>query len=548
MAAIRPFTSEYDEYLKDESRSVGEAQTVSFPTDEEQVRAILRQLHEDATPVTVQGGRTGLAAGAVPHGGHVLNLSKMNRCLGMRVQDAGAASEPSAAENPAGQPVFFVSVQPGVVLSQLRKDLEDKNMATAGWDAQSLAAWERFCEAPEQFFPTDPTETSATIGGIVACNASGARSFSYGPARPHVSALRVVLSDGDALELRRGETHAEGSRLTLVTESGRAVEVDLPTYAMPHAKNASGYYAAPDMDAVDLFVGSDGTLGVITEVELALLPVPAVTWGVSCFLPSERAALDLTVLVRENLSCAAAIEYFDADALDILRVQKAQSTAFASLPAIADDARCCVYVELACGSEEEAYEALYRLGGLLTQVGGSEEATWVGRTALDREAQRFFRHAVPESVNMLIDERRKADPTITKLGSDMAVPDEHLHEVVAMYRRTLAEEGLQTAVWGHIGDNHLHVNVLPRDHEDYARGKALYQRWAQTVSDLGGAVSAEHGVGKLKRDFLRTMYGEEAIAQMAHAKLQLDPLGQLGRGNLFGEELLAPANDQVEKG
>ena len=543
MAAIRPFTSEYDEYLKDESRSMGEAQTVSFPTDEEQVRAILRQLHEDATPVTVQGGRTGLAAGAVPHGGHVLNLSKMNRCLGMRVQDADVA-----AENPAGQPAFFVSVQPGVVLSQLRKDLEDKNVATAGWDAQSLAAWERFCDAPEQFFPTDPTETSATIGGIVACNASGARSFSYGPARPHVSALRVVLSDGDVLELRRGETFADGNRLDLVTESGRALAVELPSYTMPRAKNASGYYAAPGMDAIDLFIGSDGTLGVITQIELALLPVPAVTWGVSCFLPSEQAALDLTVLARENLSCAAAIEYFDADALDILRVQKAQSTAFASLPAIADDARCCVYVELACGSEEEAYEALYRLGGLLTQVGGSEEATWVGRTALDREAQRFFRHAVPESVNMLIDERRKADPTITKLGSDMAVPDEHLHEVVAMYRRTLAEEGLQTAVWGHIGDNHLHVNVLPRDHEDYARGKALYQRWAQTVSDLGGAVSAEHGVGKLKRDFLRTMYGDEAIAQMARTKLQLDPKAQLGRGNLFGEELLAAANDQVKKG
>ena len=130
----------------------------------------------------------------------------------------------------------------------------------------------------------------------------------------------------------------------------------------------------------------------------------------------------------------------------------------------------------------------------------------------------------------------------------MSVPDEHLHEVVAMYRRTLAEEGLQTAVWGHIGDNHLHVNVLPRDHEDYARGKALYQRWAQTVSDLGGAVSAEHGVGKLKRDFLRTMYGDEAIAQMARTKLQLDPKAQLGRGNLFGEELLAAANDQVKKG
>lgn len=536
MAAIRPFTAELDEYLKDESRSVGTASSISFPLCEDEVRALLKELHSQAVPITIQGGRTGLAAGAVPQGGHVLNLSKMNRCLAMRTeQTAGPESQR-----------FFITVQPGVVLSQLRKDLEDKNVSTAGWNAESLAAWDAFTAADEQFFPTDPTETSATIGGIVACNASGARSYSFGPARPHVSALRVLLADGDAIDLRRGQTHAHNGHLALTTESGRRIEVSLPGYTMPHAKNASGYYVEPSMDAIDLFIGSDGTLGAITQIELALEAVPAITWGVSCFLPSEQAALDFTVLVRDSIASAAALEYFDADALDILRAQKENSTAFANLPAIDANAACCVYVELMCASEEQAYAELYRTGELLAQVGGNERMTWVGRTALDREAQRFFRHAVPESVNMLIDERRKTDPAITKLGSDMSVPDEHLHEVVAMYRHTLAEEGLQTAVWGHIGDNHLHVNVLPRDAADYARGKALYQRWAQTVSEMGGAVSAEHGVGKLKRDFLRTMYGDEAIAQMAHLKLQLDPLGQLGRGNLFGEDLLA-ASTQVKE-
>lgn len=528
MTDIRPFTAEYDDYLRDESRSVGEAASISFALDEADVRAVLAELHAGRTPVTVQGGRTGLAAGAVPHGGHVLNLSKMNRCLGMRVErdDAGDA------------PRFFIRVQPGVVLSQLRKDLEDKNVNTAGWDAPSLAAWQAFCEAPEQFFPTDPTETSATIGGMVACNASGARSYRYGPVRPHVSALRVVLSSGETLALARDAVHAQGRTLALTTEQGRTVQVDLPTYAMPRTKNASGYYVEDDMDAVDLFVGSDGTLGVITEIELALLPQPAAVWGVSCFFGSEDQAVEFTIEARGQLGCASALEFFDADALDILRRQKAQSSAFAGLPAIPPQASCCVYAELSCDSEDQALQELYRLGSILEGCGGSEELTWVARTALDREQQRFFRHAVPESTNMLIDERKRVDPAITKLGSDMSVPNDRLRDVMELYRTTLRENGLQTAVWGHIGNNHLHVNVLPNSIEEYRRGKELYARWAREVTAMGGAVSAEHGVGKLKRDFLTVMYGEEAIRQMAAAKRQLDPTGVLGRGNLFAEEVL----------
>lgn len=139
---------------------------------------------------------------------------------------------------------------------------------------------------------------------------------------------------------------------------------------------------------------------------------------------------------------------------------------------------------------------------------------------------------------MLIDERRRTDPAITKLGSDMSVPDERLRDVVAMYRATLAEAGLESAAWGHIGDNHLHVNVLPRSQGDYLRGKELFKRWARTVTELGGAVSAEHGVGKVKRDFLAVMYGGVHVREMARVKRAFDPFSQLGRGNLFSEELL----------
>ena len=139
---------------------------------------------------------------------------------------------------------------------------------------------------------------------------------------------------------------------------------------------------------------------------------------------------------------------------------------------------------------------------------------------------------------MLIDLRRVRYPDITKLGSDMSVPDGKLADIVKVYRDTCREENLDYATWGHIGNNHLHVNILPKNPEEYKKGKALFARWAQIVTDMGGAVSAEHGVGKIKRDFLRIMYGDKHLREMAAVKKAFDPACVLGRGNLFPEEMI----------
>ena len=88
-------------------------------------------------------------------------------------------------------------------------------------------------------------------------------------------------------------------------------------------------------------------------------------------------------------------------------------------------------------------------------------------------------------------------------------------------------------IFGHIGNDHLHVNVISRNEEEYLRGKEIYEGWARRVSELGGSVSAEHGVGKLKREFLRIMYGEKSIGEMRKLKKVFDPKGILGRDNIF---------------
>jgi D-lactate dehydrogenase (cytochrome) len=217
----------------------------------------------------------------------------------------------------------------------------------------------------------------------------------------------------------------------------------------------------------------------------------------------------------------------------LLRRQKEQSTAFSKLPDIPARAADCIYAELQCENEELAAEQLFSLGALLAESGGNPADTWVARMPMDLDQLHFFRHAVPESANMLIDQRKKVYPSITKLGTDMSVPDGRLTDVMALYRVGLSEYGLQSAIWGHIGDNHLHVNILPRNETDYIKGKALYQQWAQAITNMGGAVAAEHGVGKLKVDFLAIMYGEKHIAEMAAFKYAFDPKGVLGAGNLF---------------
>lgn len=515
---VRAMCDEYAEYLHDESRSIGNAESISFPKTEEDVRRILKDEYAAGHRITVQGSRTGLAAAAVPHGGHVMNMMKMSRVLGMRQDSDG---------------YFHVTVQPGVILSQLKKQIESKKFDTKDWDEDSTKAFRSFLDAPEQLLTPDPTEGSASIGGIVACNASGARSFLYGPTRGHVSAIRVALCDGDVVSLRRGEVFANGRKMTIVTESGKSMTFDLPTYELPRTKNASGYFVADNMDAIDLFIGSDGTLGVTTEIELSLIPMPALVWGVTCFFEEQDSAIRFVSTLRQNVDKLASMEFFNGDALELLRQQKANNSAFAQLPAVPQRYDCAVYTEIHCDTEEDALDHLFWIGETMTLCGGCEDNTWVARNAVDRDRLYFFRHAIPESVNMLIDRRKKIDPVITKLGSDMSVPDEYLAEIVRMYDRTLGELGLESAKFGHIGNNHLHVNILPRNGEEYRKGKELFKEWAAEVTRMGGAVSAEHGVGKLKADFLEIMYGKDYIAEMAKMKSVFDPKGLLGTGNLF---------------
>ncbi len=133
----------------------------------------------------------------------------------------------------------------------------------------------------------------------------------------------------------------------------------------------------------------------------------------------------------------------------------------------------------------------------------------------------------------MIAERKRRYPELTKLGTDLSVPDDKLKPVMRLYRDDLTSAGLEHVIFGHIGNNHVHVNILPRDMDEYATGKRLYRKWAEQVVAWGGSVSAEHGIGRLKKELLAIMYGAKAIEAMRQLKTCFDPAHSLNPSRLF---------------
>jgi FAD/FMN-containing dehydrogenase len=450
-------------YLIDASGFTGTAERAFAPVSTEEVAAILRDAAAQHVPVTISGAGSGVTGGRVPQGGWVLSMERLTR----------------------------IEIQSGRAVCGAGVALQDLYSAAA---------------ASKQFYAPDPTEWGASIGGTIATNASGSRSFRFGDTRRHVLALTVVLADGRVLNLRRGQK---------------------PPFALPEipapdtTKNTAGYYLRPGMDYLDLFIGAEGTLGVVTEAELALLPAPADLFTGVVFFGSDDEAL-AAVDAWRPVDQLRMLEYVDEASIGLLRPR------FSEIPS---DARAAILIEQESGKgadgdvEEQWLERLETAGAML-------DASWFALSAADRERFRRFRHAVPEAVNDLV--RRKG---LTKMGSDFAVPIARNRDMLRVYRETLDREFPgQYVIFGHIGDAHLHTNILPADNAEWVRAKALMVEFARRAVAMGGTVSAEHGLGKRKKDLLPLQFSHDQIAAMRGVKALLDPDSLLGRGTLFDFE------------
>jgi D-lactate dehydrogenase (cytochrome) len=515
-------TDTYALYMDDESHSFdGVADKIAFPATESELALLMKNANDSGTPVTIQGGRTGLTGAAVPLGGMVLNLEKMNRILYMNYSEE--------------QDLYSIGAQSGVTLEDLVKAISSKSMSVleGTGNSEQQAALARFLgESADFTFPVDPTEMSAWLGGIVACNASGAKTYKFGAVRNWVLRMKVVLSNGDILDIRRGDVKAENGKFIIVHSDGNESVVTIPSYKMPNTKNAAGLYAKSDMDLIDLFVGSEGILGVITEVELGLTKQPENIMTVMAFFPSEDDAVNFVYDIRapDMKIKMDFLEYFGPYAIKMIK-EKASSAGI-KVPAMKEDTRAIIFFEFSY-TEDQMEEMIMALEEVLNKNNTSSESSWAGLDRSELEKMKTVRHFVPETVNGLIAQRKAEYHKVHKIGTDMAVPNEALRDYLKFYRSTLEEQGMEYVIFGHIGNNHLHVNMLPRNNEEVDQGMANYMLFAKRAVELGGTVAAEHGIGKLKRAFLEVMYGENGISEMQAVKRALDPKWIINRGNMI---------------
>lgn len=512
----------YALYLDDESHSFdGIVEKIVFPSTEAEVAGIMKLAFDSGNAITIQGGRTGLTGAAVPLGGIAMNLEKMNDLLYMDY------AEP--------EELYSIAADAGVTLEDLVKAVITKNLnelKNKGTEKQQ-AALSKFLGEPDTFtFPVDPTEMSAWLGGIVACNASGAKTYKYGAVREWVRRIRVVLANGDILDITRGDVVSDEGKFVITMSNGTDAEVKVPSYTMPQTKNAAGLYAKSDMDLIDLFVGSEGILGVITLVELGLHKLPENIMTVMAFFPSEDDAVNFVYDIRnpESIVKMDFLEYFGPNAIKMIK-DKASSAGI-TVPAMKDDTKAIVFFEFSY-AEEQMEEMIMALEMTLNKHNTSSESSWAGLDWTELEKMKSVRHFVPETVNGLIAQRKAEYHEVHKIGTDMAVPDEALRDYLKFYRSTLEEQGMEYVIFGHIGNNHLHVNMIPRNNEEVEQGMNNYMTFAKRAVELGGTVAAEHGIGKLKRAFLEVMYGASGISEMQAVKLAIDPKWIINRGNMI---------------
>lgn len=490
---VKTQPDELQNYLTDASNiQGGHAEKLFIPENAREISEILREANAKRIPVTVSGARTGTVAGAIPFGGFVVSLEKLNR-----IKEIGKTS---------------ATVESGVLLTDLQKAVDAENL----------------------FYPPDPTEWSCQIGGTIATNASGARSFKYGATRKYVERLEIVLPTGEIINLKRGEVFAENNFIEI-----GGIRAKLPTYEQPDVrKNTSGYFSGERLDAIDLFIGSEGTLGIITEVELKLLPKPSGFLSGIVFFQNEKDLLNFVGEAREqsiqnskfkiqNSIDAALIEYFDDMALKFIREK---------FPETPENMAGAIFFEQETTSETE--DELFELWNALLETHNADlEQSWFTTSERDLIKMREFRHALPVAVNERIVRYKQR-----KVGTDMAVPDDKFASFLRFYKEKLDESGLEYVIFGHIGDNHLHANLIPKNEEEAQAAKHLYGRFIAQAIMLGGTISAEHGIGKLKSKYLYVMYGERFLNEMAELKRAFDPNGILGRGNMFDEKFLIMEN------
>ncbi len=488
---VKENREELETYLTDASNYAGDAEKLYIPENEEELINALKDCCNNRTPITLRGAGTGLTGASVPESGAIISMEKLNKIISIDTDNK------------------IAKVQPGVIVADLQKELNQLGY----------------------FYPPNPTEKNSALGGNIAANASGSRTFKYGATRKFVQSMKIILANGDELLLDRNDPPVDSNKMMIESCNGNNYEITLPDIQMPKTKHVAGFYIKRGMQPMDLFIGSEGVLGIVTEAELRFIKAPEKVLGGIVFFDDEERLLDFVIDLREKSRqkfevnsadiediAARLIEFFDSNALDLLRE---------FYPQIPDNSVGAIWFEqeYAQRHEDILLEKWMRYISGYSNLAGS---TWIAMESHEHERFAEFRHTLPLQVNEIF-----LKSGLTKLGTDTAVPDEKLKDFYYFIKKSLINKGLNHIIFSHIGNTHIHANIFSKNQEERRIAEALFHEILKKSLDYGGTISGEHGVGKIKKDLLRQMFGDRTIGEMKQIKQTLDPYYLLGQGTLF---------------
>lgn len=482
---IKTNKEQYLSYLKDTSNYKGNAEKLFIPENEDEILQVVNEANNESSKITISGNRTGLSGSAVPEEGYILSFERMNKILEFNIAEKS------------------VLLEPGVILSELLNTFNENNL----------------------YYPPDPTEKNCQIGGTVATNASGAKTFKYGSTRNFVEYLEIITATGEKIDIRRGENFFSKSGACIRTKTNRILKIPYKKFNYPNtSKNSAGYYLKEGSDVIDLFIGSEGTLGIISKIRLKLLEKPLNKISLMIFFKSEKEGLLAISKIKNSMENNSSnfnpslIEFFDSFSLDFIRDK---------YNLIKENFECALWIEEDFNiSELEKTEFWYNF--LITVLKIDDENIIIALDEKDKNILAEMRHEVSERANEFISKYN-----MIKVGTDVAVPDKYFTEFYFTIKKLALESGIRFITYGHFGNSHIHLNMLPINQLELGRAKIVYKKICEIAVGYNGTVSAEHGLGKIKSEYLPLMFSLDEIKDMVEIKKTLDPKLTLGYGNII---------------
>lgn len=471
---IDVMNNKYTSYLRDESRIQGRAEAIAFPKTQEEAQEVVSHARRTGMSVTPQGARTGLTGGAVPEGGLVIS------CCGMKNLEW------------AGEDLLHAEA--GVTLEQLHS----------------------FLRKETRLFPPNPTEETATLGGMFGCNAMGIDGEKTGD---WVEKLWWLTGSGEVWEIPRGVWVFDREGCNLPDGTRLSCE----TFENTGLLNSG--IAIPGLDLIDFLAGTEGSLGMALAFDLRLSDKKAFTWGVLYFMDADQAAMDFCRAVSETGGRVPVMEYYDRAAVNLLAQSRATSEALKEIPEFPANAEAAVYIELS-GNDSEVLEAeLFSHLDIFEGLGGTEEQTWAASETYEVERFRKLRHALPELVNAQIDACGQTVPGLTRVSADFRGPADKAAEYLKRYHAGILESGAGAVVYGAVAENRFHVNFILKTPEELSSAREIIKKWAEKVVCDGGQLVTENGVGQLKRELVCSFVPDAVKKQLQATKAAIDPEG-----------------------